>query len=193
VKAYQDAGISITCFGVHGFNSEEDKTRQIFEFAKTLGLKSINADFGPDFLVMAERYCAEYHIKLAVHNHGRHHRWGAIRDIDKLFAESSKNIGLCLDTAWMMDSGEDPVKVAEKYADRLYGVHIKDFVFDRAGRPEDTVIGTGNLDINAFVTLLIDKGFDGTLTLEFEGDENNPIPATRECVSVVKEAFKKLT
>lgn len=193
LKAYQDAGVEVTCFGVHWFNNDEDATRKVFEFAKETGLKSINADFNIDFLPMAERFCSEYDIKLSVHNHGRHHQWGSVRDLDKLFSQSSKNIGLCLDTAWMLDSGEDPINIGEKYAERLYGVHIKDFVFNRAGRPEDTIIGTGNLDINAFTKLLIDKGFEGTLTLEYEGDENNPVPATKECVKVVKDAFNKLS
>jgi sugar phosphate isomerase/epimerase len=91
----------------------------------------------------------------------------------------------------MLDSGDDPVDVAKRFRQRLYGLHIKDFVFDRAGRPEDTIVGTGNLNLNSLVALLRETRYDGVLTLEFEGEVNNPVPATRQCVDAVKAAFTK--
>ena len=112
--------------------------------------------------------------------------------LEKLFTEASSNIGLCLDTAWMLDSGEDPVAVARKFQERLYGVHIKDFVFDRAGRPEDVIVGTGNLDLEGLAAFLTEIEYDGYFTLEYEGDVNDPIPATKECVEAVRAAFAKV-
>ena len=46
-------------------------------------------------------------------------RLGAPWAIEALFAKSSDRIGLCLDTAWMLDSGFDPVEIAKKYQKRL--------------------------------------------------------------------------
>ncbi|HEX2950799.1 MAG TPA: TIM barrel protein, partial [Armatimonadota bacterium] len=80
------------------------------------------------------------------------------------------------------DSGENPVAAAEKYADRLYGVHVKDFIFGRNGAPEDVIVGTGNLDLPQLFATLTSNGFSGYLTLEYEGDEKNPVPSVRECV-----------
>ena len=37
----------------------------------------------------------------------------------------------------MLDSGGDPLAVADKFRDRLYGLHVKDFVFKPDGKPED--------------------------------------------------------
>ena len=39
----------------------------------------------------------------------------------------------------------------EKFGKRMYGVHVKDFVFDRAGKWEDVVVGTGNLKLKEFM------------------------------------------
>jgi sugar phosphate isomerase/epimerase len=92
----------------------------------------------------------------------------------------------------MLDSGEDPLAVARKFQDRLYGLHIKDFVFDRAGRPKDVIVGTGNLDLEGLAAFLTDIAFDGYLTLEYEGDVDDPVPATKECVDAVWAAFAQL-
>ena len=88
----------------------------------------------------------------------------------------------------MLDSGEDPLAIARKFRSRLYGTHIKDFVFDRAGRPEDVVVGTGNLDLSAYLAYLRDTDYQGYLTLEYEGDADNPVPALKECVEAIRNA-----
>ena len=189
VKTYADAGVAISAFGVHGFTEDEDAARPVFEMAKLAGFPTISADFRPGGLAVAERLCEEYGKKVALHNHGRKHALGSVAAMERLFGESSPNVGLCLDTAWVLDSGEDPLAVAEKFKDRLYGLHVKDFVFDRAGKPEDVVVGTGNLDLPGMAALLTDMDFDGYLTLEYEGDVDNPTPAVKECVDAIREAF----
>ncbi len=134
---------------------------------------------------MLERQCTDYGITLAVHNHGRKHRYGSIAQLEALFAKTSPNIGLCLDTAWMLDAGENPVAVAEHFADRLYGLHVKDFIFRRDGAPEDVVVGTGNLDLPALFAVLARIRFAGYLTLEYEGDVDTPVPSVRQCVEAL--------
>jgi len=191
---YTQAGIVVTCFGVNEFTTDEAAGRKVFELAKYLGLSAISTGFENDAAIgVVEKLCEEYGIKAALHNHGRlnRRRLGTSEALEDLFASTSDNIGLCLDTAWAMDVWDDPIEVAKKFRDRLYGLHIKDFVFDRAGKPEDVVIGTGNLDLDALVKFLAQTDYDGYVTLEFEGDENNPEPATAECVNVFRDVCKK--
>jgi sugar phosphate isomerase/epimerase len=184
-------GVMISTFGVIGF-SDETVARKVFEFAKAAGFDTINVDFTVEQIPLVEGLCEEYGIRVMIHNHGRKHRWGPIVELEKLFKATSPNVGLCLDTAWMLDSGENPVEVAKHFKDRLYGVHIKDFVFDRAGKPEDVIVGTGNLDLPGLLSFLTEIDYQGSLTLEYEGDYNDPIPATLECVQAVKAVFETL-
>ena len=184
-------GIVISTLGVIGF-SDEAVARKLFEFGKAAGFDTINVDFTVEQIPFVEDLCDEYGMRVMVHNHGRKHRWGPIVELEKLFKATSPNVGLCLDTAWMLDSGENPVEVAKHFKDRLYGVHIKDFVFDRAGKPEDVIVGTGNLDLPGLLGFLTEIDYKGSLTLEFEGDYNDPIPATKECVEAVQAAFETL-
>jgi len=189
---YRQAGVTVSSYGVFGIGEDEASARRMFEFAKLADFPVLSADIGPGGLAVAERLCNEYGKKIAIHNHGRRHRLGPVWALQELFDQSSDNVGLCLDTAWMIDSGEDAVKVARQFADRLYGVHLKDFVFDRAGKPEDVVVGEGNLDLRAMLTLLIEMGFDGYFTLEYEGDVDNPTPAVAACVQAIRKTLKLL-
>ena len=91
----------------------------------------------------------------------------------------------------MLDSGEDPLAVAKKFRDRLYGVHIKDFIFDRAGNAQDVISGTGVLALDDFARYLADSGFNGSLTLEYEGEPENPVPSLQACVKNINAAFTR--
>lgn len=188
LKEYAAAGITLSSYGVNKFDTDEAAARRVFEFAAAAGFPTISADLADDgpSLKLVERLCVEFGKKIAIHNHGRRHDLGTVAALERLFAKASPNVGLCLDTAWALDAGEDPVAVAGKFGTRLYGVHVKDFVFDRAGRPEDVVVGEGNLDLPGLVAKLREVRFDGYLTIEYEGDENNPVPALQECVKRVR-------
>jgi len=191
LKECKAAGITISSYGVNRFGKDEAGARKVFEFAVMAGFPTISADLGEGGLELAEKLCSEYGKKIAIHNHGRKDAFGSVAALEKLFANSSPNVGLCLDTAWMMDSGEDPIAVAEKFKERLYGIHVKDFVFDRAGKEIDVVAGTGNLDLAKLAALLKRIVYKGYLTIEYEGEKENPVPSLTECVRRTREALAK--
>jgi inosose dehydratase len=192
IDLYKKGGITISAYGVCLMSTDEARSRAYFEFAKAAGNKVLNVAFGEGGREMADRLAKEYGIKAALHNHGRKDEDGPVWRIEEHFAKSSPNIGLCLDTAWMMDSGEDPIAIAKKFRDRIYAVHVKDFVFERNGKPEDVVVGEGNLDLKALLAFLVDINFGGVFTLEFEGDINDPVPATTKCVEAVRRTLAAL-
>ena len=192
VDIYRKGGITISAYGVAGVDSNEAKSRAAFEFAKAAGNTVLNVGFGPGGPEMADRLAKEYGVKAALHNHGRQDPNGAVWRIEEYFSRTSPNVGLCLDTAWMLDSGEDPLKIARKFRDRLYAVHVKDFVFDRSGKPEDVVVGEGNLDLKGLLAYLKETDFDGVFTLEFEGDVDDPVPATKKCVEAIRKTLASL-
>lgn len=184
--------ITVDSYGVISFDADEAKNRRIFGFAKKAGITAISADPNPDALPLVEKLCQEYDINLAVHNHGRRHRYGRYDQLDELFGETSPRIGLCLDTAWLLQVEEDPVEALDRYGERLYGVHLKDFVFDEEGKPTDVIIGTGGLDLPAFMRKLDRMGFAGYMSLEYEGDADNPLPKVKECIAAIRRVIAAL-
>ncbi|MBN2584953.1 MAG: sugar phosphate isomerase/epimerase [Planctomycetes bacterium] len=191
-QLYRDAGIGIVAYGAFGFSEDEAAGAKAFEFADMADFPAITAMRGDGGLEVADRLAARYGKRAALHNHGRHDRYGARWELEAALARTSRHVGVCLDTAWAIDSGFDPVAAARQFGDRLYGVHIKDFVFDRAGKPEDVIVGQGNLDLKALLGTLLEIDFDGYFTLEYEGDVENPVPSTRKCVEAIRRTLDEI-
>jgi sugar phosphate isomerase/epimerase len=154
INTYQDAGIEIVSIGVESLANNPEKEKSRFEFLKKAGAKYMSVDFNPntvpESIKTAENLAEEYDIKLSIHNHGGRHWLGNSQILETIFNKTGDSIGLCLDTAWALDAGEDPLAMAKKFQDRLYGIHFKDFNFDQARNHEDVVVGTGNLDLTSF-------------------------------------------
>jgi len=112
--------------------------------------------------------------------------------IEAFFAKTSKAFGLCLDTAWFLDAKEDPVAAVDKFADRLYGVHLKDFTFNVEGKHKDVIIGHGGLDLPLFMKKLQDIEFDGYLSLEYEGNPEAPLPDVIKCLDEIRGVIDAL-
>jgi len=185
----REAGVRIASIGVERFTGNVARERALGEFMWKAGASVIAVDFEPgasaDVFRAAERVADEFDLHLAIHNHGGRHWLGNTQILAHVFASTSPRIGLCLDTAWALDAHEDPVAMAAKFADRLYGVHVKDFIFDRAGRQSDVVIGEGNLDLPKLLALLEANDRTASVIIEYEGDIDNPVPALTKCVQKI--------
>jgi len=191
ISIYNDEGVSIYSIGVQYFSNNEKNERKYFEFVKMCGAKYISADFDInkifDCFRVAEKLADEYDVKIAIHNHGSWHWLGNIQSLSYIFKNTSERIGLCLDTAWALDSRIDPVKMIEAFSDRIYSLHLKDFIFEKDRRPVDVVFGQGNIDIEKLINKLKEINFSGPLIFEYEGEPENPIPAIKKGI----ENFKK--
>ncbi len=195
LDAVRRAGISIDSAGVFRFTADEAANRRIFDYCKAAGAKAITADPDGDegALAVCEKLCEEYDVFLAVHNHGRRHRYGHYDQLDAIFARTGRRIGLCLDTGWGIDAGLDPLQAARKYRDRLHGVHLKDFVYNAFGQARrDMITGTGYFDLPAFIKLLSDFDYSGALAIEYEGNADNPVDEVKACVKAVQDAIAAL-
>ena len=192
VKIYNDAGVDIISIGVQTFTGA-DEERTWFECAAAAGAKHISAHFKVDSFETAVpatvKLCDELDINVGIHCHGGYCFGGSKDVLHHLIKLGGPRIGLCIDTAWCMQTGPhggDPVQWAEEFAGSIHGVHYKDFTFDSKAMWTDVVVGTGNLDLPGFVSALEKGGFDGMAVIEYEGDVDNPVPALAECVKKMR-------
>jgi sugar phosphate isomerase/epimerase len=193
IEQFKQAQVKILSIGVQGIFGKPEE-RNYFEFCRKAGVKYMSVTFKPDGMwdafKHAEKLAEEYDIQLGIHNHGGYDWLGNATILDYIFKHTSKRIGLTLDTAWAIDAKQDSVKLVEQFADRLVGVHIKDFTYTPDRMPHDVVIGTGNLDLPGFVKTLDKVGFKGFTVIEYEGDVENPVPALSECVKILSGLMK---
>ena len=193
VKIHTDAGVKIVSLGVQTFTGNVASERQWFECAKIAGAKYISAHFTVgtylDAIPAAVKLAEKFDVKIAIHCHGGYMFGGSADVLEHLIKLGGPRIGLNIDTAWCMQLGPHhgkPVEWAKKFAGRIYGIHYKDFTFDQNAAWHDVVVGTGNLDLPAFVNALEDGGFDGFAVIEYEADPENPVPALTECVQKMR-------
>jgi len=191
IGRYRNAGIDIVSIGVQVGSTDEAVLRNNFDFAVCAGCQVMSIAFpsnttDANYRLM-QKLSSEYNVPSALHNHGGRDWQGSADAVQRLFDRTNDRIGLCLDTAWALDAHEDPIAMADRFAQRLYSVHVKDFIFDRAGKPKDVVVGTGNLDLPAFFTTLKKHNFRGPVILEYEGDIDNPVPALTDCVAAMRQ------
>jgi sugar phosphate isomerase/epimerase len=192
IATFKAAGITITSIGVETLKGDVALDRPKFDFCRAANVKTMAITFSPDlyyagYLKQAEALADAYDVRLAIHNHGGYDWLGNSVILRHVFAHTSPRIGLHLDTAWALDAKQDPIKMADEFKARLYGVHIKDFTFDRARAPKDVVIGTGNLNLPELISTLKTNAFAGPLVIEYEGDVENPVPALKQCVEVLSK------
>ncbi len=179
------AGLDLYGCGVVYMKNEQEVERA-FHYAQTSGMKIIIGVPNHELLDMVNKMVGKHDIKVAIHNHGPG---------DKLYPspESAyvriKNldprIGLCIDIGHTQRCGVDPSDSAQKFADRLLDVHIKDVT--SATREGGTIeIGRGVIDIPKFLRTLIKLDYKGSVSFEFEKDGKDPLPGVAESVGYVR-------
>ena len=62
-------------------------------------------------------------VRLGIHHHGGGHWLGNSPALRWVSSQSSARFGLCLDTAWALDSGEDPVAMIMEFGPRVHLLH----------------------------------------------------------------------
>lgn len=190
-KTYTDAGVKIISIGVETLTGNEADDRARFECAKIAGLDHISVHFQPDTFdvahPLAQELAEEYGVRVGIHNHGGYHWLGNMEMLKHVFTQVGDRIGLCLDTAWALTARMDPVKAVETFGERLFAVHMKDFIFESpTGKHQDVVVGTGNLDLPGLVAACDQVGFNGHPILEYEGAPDSPVPTLKKCVEAIK-------
>ncbi|HEY1628641.1 MAG TPA: sugar phosphate isomerase/epimerase family protein [Tepidisphaeraceae bacterium] len=193
IEQVKTAGVKIVAIGVQYLSGELAKDRPSFEFCKAAGVKHMSISFAPeamfDGVKNIDKLAEQYDLKLGIHNHGGYDWLGNSTILKYVFSKTSPRIGLYLDTAWALDAKQDPIKMTEQFAQRMHGVHFKDFVYDRARNPKDVIIGTGNLDLMKLVKTLKQINFSGPWVIEYEEDAEAPVPALKQCVAALHKAM----
>lgn len=184
------SGVKLVAFGVVGFDGNEAKAREVFDFAKAMGIRSISADPNKDEATfkLLDKLVEEYKIAIAIHNHGPGHKYDKISDVVNAVKDHHPLVGACVDTGHYLRSSENPVDAIEKLKGRVYGVHLKDVKDAKVFK----ILGEGDLDVVGCLKALEKQKYDYCLALEYEENPQNPVPDLEICLANVRSAMAKL-
>ena len=191
-KQLAKGGITMSSHGVNRFTKDHEKNRKIFEFAKRAGLKNITCNPTPDSFDSLDKLVAEYDIRVGIHNHGPGSSYDKIDEVVNAVKDHDPRVGACVDSAHFIRSAEDPVEAVRKLGKRVFGLHIKDEE-KQEKKSHNVIIGEGFLDLVALFKTLkeIDFPADGSISLEYEANKDNPIDDIQQCLVAAEAAIKK--
>ncbi len=184
------ADVKLVAFGVVGFNDNEAKAREYFDFAKAIGIESLSADPAKNEATfkLLDKLVEEYGVNIAIHNHGPGASYDKIDDVVKWVKDHHPRIGACVDTGHYLRSKENPVEALERLKDRVFGVHLKDVKDAKTFK----ILGEGDLDVPGCLKVLQKNKYKYCLALEYEENPQNPIHDLEICLQNVRAAMARL-
>ena len=147
-------------------------------------------DMAPHIRRVAD-YAEAHGVRTCTENHG--YIYQAPERVEELIrAVNHKNFGWLVDMGNFLCADADPTRAVVIGAPYAFHVHAKDFLFKSGALPKPsgffptaganylrgTVLGHGVVPVQNCVNVLKTAGYDGWISLEFEGMEEN-LPAVR--------------
>jgi len=190
-ESVRRAGLDLYGAGVI-YMANEAQVHQAFAYAQAAALKLIVGVPEYALLALCEQKVKETGIILAIHNHGPgDQRYPSPADVYERVKKLDQRIGLCMDIGHTMRIAQDPAEAVKKYFDRLYDIHIKDV--SAAGQEGKTVeIGRGVIHFPRLIKTLNKMNYQGVLALEYEKNENDPLPGAAESIGYVRGVIDAL-
>ena len=178
-------GVKLYGGGVIYMKTKEE-VDQAFEYAKTAEMEMIVGVPNHELLDYVEGKVKEYNIKLAIHNHGPGDKlYPSAESAYNLIKNRDKRMGLCVDIGHTKRIDRDPEQDVKDFFDRVFDVHIKDVTSNKA-EGKTCIIGRGVINFISFLTAMVNLGYNGSLSLEYEAEGDDPLPGMMESFGYVK-------
>lgn len=161
-------------YGNISLPNDEAELRKVFDFAQKLGVKAVTSEPSEEAMDLIEQMVKEYGIAVAVHNHPPRPDRPNYRHWDPEFVLSlvegrDPRVGVCADIGHYVRSDIDPVETLKLIEGRIISIHFTD-VDQWGAEGEDTVAGTGVIDLPAVLAELKRQNFGGNISIEYENN-----------------------
>ena len=177
-KQLEKNSLTLVAYGVVSFDSTEKAMRQVFEFARKMGIQVINTEPAFKNWRPLEKMVQEYDIKIAVHNHPLPSRFALPTTVLSQVKGLDQRIGSGMDTAHWMRSGWEPIKAMELLRGRIVHAHLKDLdLFNDPKKAKDVPFGSGVANIHDILAELTLQDYDGYLSIEHEREDESANPS----------------
>lgn len=145
VRFHLDAsGVRLLTYYIQDIPGDEAGCRKVFEFGRKIGIETFMTEPKPEALPLIAKFCDEYDLQVALHNHdakGSPVYWqpeGILAACQGL----SPRLGACADIGYWMRAGIDPIEAVRKLGRRLITVQMHD-LDARTPEGHDVPWGTG--------------------------------------------------
>jgi len=182
--------VKLMDFGVISPDTKQE-WESLFEFARAMGIENIVSEPDPKYLDLVSALCDQYQINVAIHNHAAPSLYWNPDTLMNRIQGKSERIGVCADVGHWVRSGLNPVTSLQTVRDRLMQLHFKD-VSMAGEEAEDVVWGTGVSGVEAMLAELVDQGFSGFLSVEYERNPSDNMQEIKESLQFYEAALTQI-
>jgi sugar phosphate isomerase/epimerase len=181
------AGLEIVGGGMITFDVDTDEgVQKYFDYARAAGMPLIVMTCKPAVLPRVEKFAKQYDIKAAIHNHGPEDPdFPSPYDALKAVRTMDRRMGLCIDIGHTVRTGTDVVKAVADAGPRLLDMHAKD-LRDLKVKESQCIVGEGKIPIAEMFRQLVSMRYPGYVNLEYEIDENDPMPGMKQSFAYMR-------
>ena len=172
------------------YMSTPEQVEKAFAYAGRYGAELFIGVPSYDMLDLVVAKVKETGIRVAIHTHGPDlpDLFPDIRVVVDKVGDPSLGIGCCMDLDHSYRYGSDPARDIVKYAEWIWDIHIKDVTEpSKAGVAKE--MGRGGMDIPAILESLREIGYQGVISIEYEGSADDPLPAVAETAGYLRGAM----
>ncbi len=194
-KKLISAGITMLTYYIFDIPGDEETIKKIFEFGRKMGIETFISEPDPGDLDLIEKYCKEYNIKLALHNHGE---WLSPvymhpEKIVKLTEGRSPLIGAACDFGHWAKEGINPLEAIKILGHRVITLQIHDqSSMDANGH--DVPWGTGVIDLDGIFEYIKKEGIKPVMFgLEYSWNWDHSLPEIIESINYFNNKSIELT
>ena len=178
------AGVRLLTYYIQDIPGDEAGCRKVFEFGRKLGIETFMSEPKLEALDTVEKFCDEYDINVALHNHDPKASpvyWNP-EGILKACEGRSKRLGACADLGYWMRAGIDPVKAVGLLKERLITVQMHD-LNELSEQGHDVPWGSGAGKTQQFIKEVHRLGLKPTMWgLEYAYNWLESMPEIAKCV-----------
>lgn len=186
----QKSGITLINYGVVSAKSI-DEWKEIFEFAKAMGIQTLTAEPTPDQMNEVGKMCDEYNINIAIHNHPQpSYYWNPDTVLSNIQGQTSR-IGACADVGHWVRSGLDPIECLKKLEGHIISLHFKD-LNEKSREAHDVPWGTGISNVKGMLEELKRQNFKGVFSIEYEYNWENSMPDVEKSIKYFNDVKAEL-
>jgi sugar phosphate isomerase/epimerase len=190
-KEFDDAGLVVVGSGNNSLGKEADIAK-LFDYAKAARFELLVIAPTPDLLPKIEEAVKRTGIAVAIHNHGPEDRqFPAPSDALKRIKDMDPRVGLCVDVGHTTRTGKDVVQEIADAGPRVLDLHMKDLK-DLMDKKTQVPVGDGKMPVAEIFRQLLKQKFAGYANLEYEIDENDPLPGMKKSFEFMRKTAAAL-
>jgi len=180
--------VTLVSYGVVKAKTEAE-WRQIFAFAKAMGLREVACEPTAEFMPLVDQLCRETGMRASLHNHATPSIYADPAVALAAVAPYGPHLGLCADTGHWVRSGYKPVDALRKAEGRILSLHFKDLSVFGEKTAHDVPWGTGVSDAAGQLAELRRQKFSGIVYLEYEHMTPNLENEVAACVAYYRTSM----